>query len=482
MQKIKVAIAILFSIIVFPDRAFSQDPVPLRQFSFNPYLFNPSFNAANGFTEVSLVHRRQWLNINDAPTLSGLNVQIPTSSKVSLGFNFLSQEVIGLRNSSLMATFGYAIPLAESQFLRFGLSGGIAMNDLNLKEGEYDPNDPTIISALENNYYTNGNFGVSYTNKGFSLGFSMPQLFKVPYTGGEFSTDEFSPMDYQLYSASYKIKPGMGSIGVEPYILYRKSTDMGVESFDVAAILSYKELLSLGGSYNTTQGPAFFLGANLRTFRFSYSFELPPPNSNIVNTSSHEIQVTARFGKRKGPTYAGKTQSTVPTSTPEPEPVVVQEEPAEETDEQARVAEAAPQQPSAADKLRAEQMVEQPGVQPTESVPAEQAPEVRTEPENETPSVEEKPRPTTPPRTFQLSAGHYVVAGVFRIMQNAIGVAQDLVRRGYFDATVAIHPDNNLYYVYVFSTYDLEEARKVRNQTRIKRPLNDAWVLTIGEP
>jgi hypothetical protein len=51
--------------------------------------------------------------------------------------------------------------------------------------------------------------------------------------------------------------------------------------------------------------------------------------------------------------------------------------------------------------------------------------------------------------------------------------------KGYPDATIAINPKNNLYYVYIFSTYDLDEARKVRNQYRLRRPFHEVWLFTM---
>lgn len=498
MQKLKVAVLGLLSSIALSGHVFSQDPVPLRQYYFNPYLFNPSYNASSGFTEVSIIHRRQWITINDAPTTNGLNVQIPTRSRVSLGFNFLSQEVIGLRNSSLMATFAYAIPLAEAQFFRFGLSGGVGLNDLNLKEGEYDPNDPIIINALTNNYYANGNFGLSYTNRGFTVGFALPQLFKVPYAGsesGEFSTDKFSPKDYQLVTASYKIKPGRASVSVEPYVVYRHADNMGINSLDVAALLSYRDFLSFGGSYNSTQGPGFFFSLKIKGFRFGYSFEVPTGSGDFVKTTSHEVQLGMRFGPQKGPVLASSTNETDTAEHEEPTEAVAQE--ADTKDEKAdstRVAEQAAREKTAAERLREAQAVEEKQTQRTDVAVTEAAPVRETAPMREDASVREtetapikdvangKTGPSAPPRSFSLTKGYYVVVGVFKNMQNAISVAQDFVLKGYSGATVAIHPQNNLYYVYIFSSYNVDEARKVRNQTRMKRPLSEAWILNIDMP
>lgn len=501
MQKLRVAVLVLLSSLALNGHVFSQDPVPLRQYYFNPYLFNPSFNAASGFTEVSIIHRRQWMDINDAPTTSGLNIQIPMRSRVSLGFNFLSQEVIRLRNSTLMATFAYAIPLAEAQSLRFGLSGGVGLNDLNLKEGEFDPNDPVVLSALTNNYYANGNFGVSYVNRDFSLGFSLPQLFKIPYAGsgsGELSADKFSPMDYQLMTASYKIRPGAGSIAIEPYVVYRHAKNLDLNSVDVAALLTYRDFLSFGGSYNTTQGPGFFFSLKIKGFRFAYSFEVPSSSSDLVKTTSHELQLAMRFGPQKLPAFATNGNGNGTQKTDEPVETASKEEP-EMKEDTTKVAEQPVREKTAAERLREAQAVEervpQNQIAVTETAPARETTAVReTAPVRETtPPVRETTTPTTkptdvaketpkasaPPRSFALATGHYVIVGVFKNMQNAISVAQDFVLKGYSGATVAIHPKNDLYYIYVFSTYDIEEARKMRNQLRIKRPLSEAWVLTI---
>jgi cell division septation protein DedD len=84
-----------------------------------------------------------------------------------------------------------------------------------------------------------------------------------------------------------------------------------------------------------------------------------------------------------------------------------------------------------------------------------------------------------PARSFALAPGHYVVAGAFRIMDNAIRYSQELHGKGYGDATIAINPKNNLYYVYIFASYDLDEARKIRNQYRVRRPFHEVWLFTM---
>jgi hypothetical protein len=53
-----------------------------------------------------------------------------------------------------------------------------------------------------------------------------------------------------------------------------------------------------------------------------------------------------------------------------------------------------------------------------------------------------------------------------------------MLNRGY-TVNVALNPKNNLYYVYIFSALDVEEARKVRNEFRWKNLFKEAWVFSM---
>jgi hypothetical protein len=55
---------------------------------------------------------------------------------------------------------------------------------------------------------------------------------------------------------------------------------------------------------------------------------------------------------------------------------------------------------------------------------------------------------------------------------------KDMLNRGY-TVNVALNPKNNLYYVYIFSALDVEEARKVRNEFRWKNLFKEAWVFSM---
>lgn len=276
-----------------------------RQFFFNPYLFNPAYVAISGETEVGVVYRQQWINFKDAPVTTGLSLQHPASSRVSLGLNISSDKQVILKNSTFMATFGYVVPFSNNESLRFGLSAGTGVNTLDLTADELNTNDPAILNAAGNSYYLDGNFGVVYTRNRLRAGFALTKLFKSdPFSPTTFNNVALSNLRNQLYSVSYRFTAGfMENITIEPYIVYRIS-DYGLTSGDtkrsleVASIAYFKNTFWTGLSYHQHNGMAIFLGMNVKEkFRFSYSFEFPPFTSEMPATSSHELHFSINLGK-----------------------------------------------------------------------------------------------------------------------------------------------------------------------------------------
>jgi type IX secretion system PorP/SprF family membrane protein len=458
-----------------------QTPAPFRQFYFNPYLFNPGYTGINGYTELYLVYRKQWINFNDAPSTIGANFQYPTKKRVSLGASIVSDENVGIRNTSFTGTFAYAVPIAANQSIRFGISGGVGTNSLQLEEGEYDPNDPRIQTALQNSMYVDGNFGALYTNRGLRLGFAFTNLFNsTTLSDSDLSDPEFSPLDNRLYSISYRFPVGSnGAIALEPYFLYRESPS-DLNAWEAATTVYFREKIWVGASYHETMGLGFFAGVNVKDFlRFSYGYELPPPDDNFIASSSHELHIGLRLGKKSDPpliTKSSKKPVAVDSASLAKKTEEPIEEPLADTNDLNITETAATGNTGAKTAAVAAAGSQLPG----RGTPDNNSTIVKVDTAKTIdPATVKKATASKPAKSFSLANGHYVVAGAFKIMDNAIRYSQELHSKGYTDAMIAINPKNNLYYVYIFSTYDIDEARKVRNQYRVRRPFHEVWLFTM---
>jgi len=449
---------------------------PYRQFFANPYLFNPAYVGINNQTELNLSYRQQWINFKDAPVITGLNLQIPTNDRVALGFSLTSDKQVLLRNSTFMATFGYQIPIAENQSLRFGLSGGVGMNALDLNAEELNTNDPAVINASNNNFYVDGNVGVVYSHSGLKLGFAFTELFASnSFNHDTFSKFAFSNLRNRLYSMSYRFNVGLTeNFAIEPYVLYRQSADGLQDAWEAASVVYYKDKIWTGAGYNQNNGLALFLGMNLKDkLSVNYSYEFPPMKSGVAATSAHELHLTLKFGKKKAPVYAknNKPKSTI-YQRPANERSEVEEQKnndVESEEEQVAIAKNAP----------AEEVKSTPSQNnATENIARTNNPEAVKVNKNEVAKTEKVVPAGRPAKSFTIAKGHYVVVAVFSMMDHSTKFTKQLVREGY-DVNVALNPKNKFYYVYIFSTYDVEEAKKMRNQYRWKNLFKEAWVFTM---
>ena len=437
--------------------SFAQTQGPFyRQFYFNPYLFNPAYVAINNELEANLTYRQQWTNFKDAPVTAGASLQIPTSDRVAIGLNIYSDKQVLLRNSNFMATFGYVVPIASNQSLRFALSGGVGLNKLDLTAEEMNSNDPAILRASGNNFYVDGNFGVVYTLSGLRVGFALTDLFKSnAFNEENFNKFELSNLRNRLFSVSYRFDLGvMGNFQLEPYFLYRQTEDGLQDAWEASALVYYKNKIWTGGSYNQNNGMALFFGANIKErFKFGYSYEFPPFSSGFPTSSSHELHLGIKLSKEKPTAKAAQ-------ATPQ-------------------LANAEPVQPTPADDS---------GNLNPGRVVAGDAPSTK---DLETPIVLKdedlhKDAPVAPAKTtakpresFTMTKGHYyVIVGVFSVMSHSMKFTKEMMNKGY-KVNVVLNPKNNFYYVYIFSTLDHEEAKQKRNEYRWKNLFKEAWIFSM---
>jgi type IX secretion system PorP/SprF family membrane protein len=285
-------------VLFFNMAAFAQNPDLFRPFYFNPYVFNAAYCGSGGYTEIELVHRQQWVNVNNAPSASAFIFQYPTQKRLSLGLNYVGQEAVGLRTSSLMTSAAYRIPLSTYQYLSFGLSLGVGVNRLDLDNADYS-NDPTILQAAGNTGYADGNLGVVYTLNQLKIGFALTRLFGHSYfRRGTLGNTRFTQLKNQLYSIRYKFSLARG-IAIEPYFLYRLSHDYQ-NTWEASTVFHLYEKFAVGGSYHNTKGFALLIGMTIKDkIRFSYSYEFPPFDNDFGSVSSHEFHLGMRFGKYK---------------------------------------------------------------------------------------------------------------------------------------------------------------------------------------
>jgi type IX secretion system PorP/SprF family membrane protein len=461
--------ALLFVLVVASFSVNAQQNLVYNHYFLNPYLYNPSYIAPSGYTELYMNYRKQWAQFDGAPTTATLNLQLPINYKMGFGVNLYNDQAGVLQTNSAMMSFAYQVYLGKSTTdlhkLGFGMSAGVTMNNINLSKVD-DPSDPSLTD--NNTSSVDGQFGINYQYNNLKIGFALPRLFvsRIVSENG-FNTPQLDQLNSTISTISYNFTLSP-RLAFEPYFLYR--TSEGVEGqFEGAGVLKIDNLLWAGGSYRQNYGPAGFLGFNLKDkLKVGYAYEFAPEQTTGLGNGSHEVQVILRIGKKK-----------------RERPVAANEEPIEQPNTQPQVQENKNEKPEPKPEEKAEvkpvteqPIVEQPIVEQKEEKVAEK-PVVETK--TEAPKAEADKEKITTISGRGLRPGHYVVVGVFRSNQNALNHMNNLKKEGYSNATVSYSETKQYYYVHMGNLPSLEDAASIRDQYRKETKVNlrDSWVLHV---
>jgi len=446
--------------------ARAQQNLIYNHFFINPYLYNPSYIAPSGYTELHLNYRKQWAQFTGAPTTTTLNLQVPINYRMGFGVNVYNDQVGILQTNSALFSFAYQVYLGKStndlHRIGFGMSAGATMNRINLDKAD-NPDDPSLANV--NTTSIDGQFGINYQYNNLKIGFALPRLFQSRIVSANgFDTPQLDQLNYTLSSISYNftLTP---RVALEPFILYR--TSEGVEGqYEVAGVVKFDNLLWAGGSYRQNSGPAGFLGFNMKDkLRVGYAYEFSPEQTTGLGNGSHEVQVILRIGKKKHGRPVAAIQE------PANEPVIAQEPEAKNEKPRLKPEEKVETQPQAVIATVTEPVkTEETAVEIVDPPVAE--PETKAEPEKEK---------IVTLTGRDLKPGHYVVVGVFRSNQNALNHMNNLKKEGYPNATVAYSATKQYYYIHMGNLATLEEAAQLRDQYRkeTKSSLRDTWVLSV---
>ena len=502
----------IFVLIFVASVATAQDHTNFTQFYLNPYLINPSYVGIDGQSALSIIYRKQWMTIEGAPTIANFTLQAPVTPRAGFGLSITNDAKGLLNNSSILLTFGYNIALAEHAFIRFGISGGGTWNTVDLNKLESLQDDNALGNILENNASLTGNAGISLHVKTFQLGASMPSMFSPSYMSTDaFSITEIKPFQSLIFNASNRFYFADDKHVFEPSALYRMNADLPPQ-FEFAGILHLNHVIWLGGSYKQDFGISALGGIKLKNaLAIGASYSLQNSGINELNSPTFELSLNLLFGKRRKNAPLHSFVNTVKEKEKKPLRKSASQLIAEKrkADEEARKKSAAEEAKKKKEEEEAKQRVEALAQKTREeeakrAAEEEQArkealareaqlaqnnplPVVETPKEEVSPPVKEPKLPADGGRhetfkrgghTKELGTGDYIIAGVFSSEANANRYSNGLKQLGYA-ANFGHLTEKQLWYVYIYRSDDINEAKEQRDKYRKLRMFKDAWLLTI---
>jgi type IX secretion system PorP/SprF family membrane protein len=418
------------------------------------------------------------MGVEGAPVTSDLSVHLPTKRKMAYGFRLSNYSRGLLSTTSGVFTVAYTAKLADDQYLRAGLSGGLGTNGIDLEKVE-NISDPALSNIRNRGMFFDGNAGVSYQYKKLTLGASLPKLFQRNVVQTDLKNQlQVKRLDHYLFSAGYKFDFSQGSIVFEPQMVYQIADGMPSQ-FEALGTVYFYDKFWAGAAYRHNNGPSAFAGIKLSDkLRFSYVYEIGPSHISGYSNGSHELMLSMRFGNKKRDERK-RVNKNIATASPKKTPAEKLKEAKDayiEKELSKLPGSSTKQDPGNPEIIAKKKITAQ---EKKSSVPGQEAStinkkfdgEVAGKPEEKI-AVQKKEHP------MELEKGYYVVVSAFRIFDNAMKY-HEYLSDTYFESRFGFNSKSLYYYTYVLYTKDINKARFERDKLRKMRGFADTWVLIV---
>lgn len=278
-----------------------QDPLSTLYY-YNTMLVNPAYTGSLDYMQATAGFRSQWLSVPGSPKTATVTMHGPLiNEKMGLGLTFSNDQLGVMQSNFIQATYAYRLKLEKST-LAFGLQTGIrnfsaALQDVTLNTGiPYDAAFSNNISVWNINFGT----GAFWYGEKWFAGLSVPHLRNHLLVD-----KDFAELVEARYRTQWHLHGGYvfdlsDQIKLKPAAML-KSVSGAPLQLDLGATAYWKETLSFGMAYRTSDALSFFADFRLsKNFRFGYAYDQVLSALRGNAGGSHELMLRYDFSVKGG--------------------------------------------------------------------------------------------------------------------------------------------------------------------------------------
>jgi type IX secretion system PorP/SprF family membrane protein len=288
----KIFFLTLFAIMTFMNVSAQQDP-HYTQYMYNMSVINPAYAGSKENMTGGLLFRKQWIDIDGAPTTGTFFINSPVGKNVGLGLSAINDKIGPVEETNLYADFSYTLNLGGDRRLAFGLKGGGTFHKVGLfsQIGDgYVPdlNDPAFQQNSSKSFLNLGSGLFYYTNK-YYVAFSVPNMLKssyLSYNGMRFGTET---LHYFLTGGYvFDLNP---DLKFKPSAMIKSAFNSPV-SFDISANFMFYDKFEVGATYRKQDSFGAMVNyAVTPGLRVGYAYDKIVSDLKVTTPSSHEIMI-----------------------------------------------------------------------------------------------------------------------------------------------------------------------------------------------
>ena len=285
----KIFFASILALLSIIDVKAQQDP-HYTQYMYNMNVINPAYAGSKENLAIGLLFRKQWVEIEDAPTTFTATGHSPIGKNVGLGLSVISDRIGPVEENNIYGDFSYTLNLGGEHRLALGLKAGVTLQKIGLNsEIAASLPVPTDGAFAENTSNANLNIGTGifyYTNK-YYLAFSIPNMLKanhLDYNGVQYGND----IQHYFLTGGYvfDLTP---RLKFKPFFMV-KSAFNAPTSFDISTNFLMFDKLELGVSYRNQDAVSGLINFKINDgIRIGYAYDYITSRINAVSKSSHEF-------------------------------------------------------------------------------------------------------------------------------------------------------------------------------------------------
>ena len=281
---------VALGVIAFTVDLHAQQDPHYTQYMYNMSVMNPAYAGSKENLSMGLLYRKQWVEIEDAPTTATFFGHSPVGKNVGIGLSVISDKIGPVEENNIYADFSYTLNLGGEHKLAFGLKTGLTLHNVSLFDDVYptlpDANDPAFSENTSKSYFNIGSGLFYYTNK-YYLGFSIPNLMKskhLDFNGREFGSE----VSHYFLTGGYVFDVSE-NVKFKPFFMM-KSAIGSPTSLDLSTNFLFNNKFELGATYRLQDSFGAMVNyAITPSVKLGYAYDHIVSDLNVTTPSSHEI-------------------------------------------------------------------------------------------------------------------------------------------------------------------------------------------------
>lgn len=285
----KTILLALLLLLTFLDATAQQDP-HYTQYMYNMNIINPAYAGSKENLSFGLLYRKQWIEIEDAPTTFSFSGSAPVGKNVGLGLSIISDKIGPVEENNVYGDFSYTLNLGGERRLALGLKAGVTFQKIGLRSLIQptlpDPNDGAFAEDT-NNTKLNIGTGLFYYTDRYYVALSIPNMLKsvhLDYNGVKYGTE----IQHYFLTGGYVFDLNQ-NLKFKPFAMV-KSAINAPTSLDVSTNFLYLEKFELGATYRLQDSFGALVNyAVSPSLRIGYAYDHIVSDLRVTTPSSHEI-------------------------------------------------------------------------------------------------------------------------------------------------------------------------------------------------